>query len=152
LALRPGRSWTRGVSRARRSPRVRRRARDGAARPPPPSARSRRGDRPPRVLDRLASLSARPGRDRGGGGGGATRGRRGPHPVSSRPAAFVVLAAVTVGTVMRLVQAVTEPAYLHPDALFQALEPAFSLVWGYGIETWEFREGMRSWVWPGLLA
>lgn len=53
---------------------------------------------------------------------------------------------------LRCLQVLTEPAYLHPDALFQGLEPAFSIVWGHGISTWEFREGMRSWVWPGLLA
>jgi GPI mannosyltransferase 3 len=53
---------------------------------------------------------------------------------------------------VRVQQIVCEPAYLHPDALFQALEPAFRLVWGHGAIAWEFREGVRSWAWPGLLA
>lgn len=52
----------------------------------------------------------------------------------------------------RLVEVVTEPAYLHPDALHQGLEPAFRLVHGFGQQTWEWREGLRSWVWPGTLA
>lgn len=53
---------------------------------------------------------------------------------------------------VRLQQIASEPAYLHPDALYQALEPAFRLVWGHGAVAWEFREGLRSWAWPGLLA
>jgi GPI mannosyltransferase 3 len=59
---------------------------------------------------------------------------------------------ILVATATRVVQVLTEPAYLHPDALFQGFEPAFSLVWGHGIVPWEFREGLRSWAWPGLLA
>ncbi len=59
---------------------------------------------------------------------------------------------LVVAGVVRLVQIVVESAYLHPDALFQTLEPAFSSVWGHGIETWEQRENLRSWTWPGLLA
>ncbi len=52
----------------------------------------------------------------------------------------------------RLVEASTEVAYLHPDALHQALEPAFRAVYGYGQQTWEWRTGARSWIWPGFLA
>lgn len=59
---------------------------------------------------------------------------------------------LVVGLAARVQQIVSEPAYLHPDALLQALEPAFRLVWGHGAVAWEFREGLRSWAWPGLLA
>ncbi len=53
---------------------------------------------------------------------------------------------------LRLLQIAFEPAYLHPDALYQGLEPAFRAVYGHGVVSWEFKEGLRSWVWPGLLA
>lgn len=53
---------------------------------------------------------------------------------------------------LRVLQIAFEPAYLHPDALFQGLEPAFRAVYGHGVVAWEFKEGLRSWSWPGLLA
>lgn len=40
----------------------------------------------------------------------------------------------------------------HPDEIFQYLEPAHKLVFGYGIETWEYHYGMRGWLLPLLLA
>lgn len=40
----------------------------------------------------------------------------------------------------------------YPDELFQFLEPAYRLVNGAGIIPWEFREGLRSWIIPGILA
>jgi phosphatidylinositol glycan class B len=40
----------------------------------------------------------------------------------------------------------------HPDEIFQMLEPAHRWVYGYGIQSWEFKEGARSWLLPGLLA
>jgi GPI mannosyltransferase 3 len=70
--------------------------------------------------------------------------------IRAPPRMFALL--VIVATTTRILQVLTEPAYLHPDALFQGLEPAFSLVWGHGILPWEFRDGLRSWAWPGLLA
>jgi phosphatidylinositol glycan class B len=41
---------------------------------------------------------------------------------------------------------------IYPDQIFQTLEPAHHLAFGYGIVTWEWRDGLRSWVFPGLLA
>jgi GPI mannosyltransferase 3 len=40
----------------------------------------------------------------------------------------------------------------HPDELFQYLEQAHRLVFGYGYIPWEYDVGMRSWVLPILLA
>lgn len=40
----------------------------------------------------------------------------------------------------------------HPDEVFQYLEQAHRLVFGYGYVPWEYRDGMRSWLVPGLLA
>lgn len=57
----------------------------------------------------------------------------------------LLLAAAT-----RAWQIGSEAAYLHPDALGQALEPAFRAVFGYGEVAWEFRDGLRNWLVPGL--
>jgi GPI mannosyltransferase 3 len=40
----------------------------------------------------------------------------------------------------------------HPDEVFQYLEQAHRLVFGYGYVPWEYRDRMRSWLVPGLLA
>ena len=40
----------------------------------------------------------------------------------------------------------------HPDEVFQYLEQAHRLVFGYGYIPWEYRDGMRSWLVPWLLA
>lgn len=39
-----------------------------------------------------------------------------------------------------------------PDEIFQTLEQAHRLAFGNGITPWEFRDGVRSWVLPGVLA
>ncbi len=44
------------------------------------------------------------------------------------------------------------PNLIHPDEVFQTLEPAHRLAYGYGVVTWEWREGVRSWVFPAFLA
>jgi len=40
----------------------------------------------------------------------------------------------------------------HPDVLFQYLEQAHRLVFGYGIIPWEYVFGIRSWLVPGCIA
>jgi hypothetical protein len=40
----------------------------------------------------------------------------------------------------------------HPDEVLQYIEPAYRLVSGEGIVTWEYRYGMRGWLLPWLLA
>jgi hypothetical protein len=44
------------------------------------------------------------------------------------------------------------PNILWPDEIFQSLEQAHRLTYGYGIVPWEFRNGTRSWVFPGILS
>lgn len=41
---------------------------------------------------------------------------------------------------------------IWPDEIHQSVEQAHRLVFGYGFIPWEFHNGARSWVWPGLLA
>ena len=44
------------------------------------------------------------------------------------------------------------PNVLHPDEIFQYLEPAWRMLGHDGIVTWEWRYGMRSWLLPSLMA
>ncbi|NOK14338.1 glycosyltransferase family 39 protein [Corallococcus exercitus] len=50
------------------------------------------------------------------------------------------------------VLAVRQLGRIHPDEVFQALEPAYWRVHGYGVLAWEWREGLRNWAVPGVLA
>jgi hypothetical protein len=42
--------------------------------------------------------------------------------------------------------------YIWPDEVYQSLEQAHRAVFGYGIVPWEYRDAVRSWVFPGALA
>lgn len=39
---------------------------------------------------------------------------------------------------------------IHPDEVYQTLEPAWFRVHGYGVMAWEWREGLRNWAVPML--
>ena len=56
-----------------------------------------------------------------------------------------------LAVVLRL-WAVLTPGFHHPDAIYQYLEPAHRLLTNQGVVTWEWREGIRSWLIPALLA
>jgi GPI mannosyltransferase 3 len=53
---------------------------------------------------------------------------------------------------LRIGLAVASPNIFFPDEIFQTLEPAHRLVYGYGVISWEWRMGIRSWVFPAFLA
>jgi hypothetical protein len=53
---------------------------------------------------------------------------------------------------LRLGLALGSPNIFYPDEIFQTLEPAHRLAFGYGIISWEWRLGVRSWVFPAFLA
>ncbi|MGA3335043.1 MAG: hypothetical protein ABSC62_12865 [Terracidiphilus sp.] len=53
---------------------------------------------------------------------------------------------------LRLGLALGSPSIFFPDEIFQTLEPAHRLVYGYGVIPWEWRLGIRSWVFPAFLA
>jgi len=48
--------------------------------------------------------------------------------------------------------AVVARGRVHPDEIFQALEPAHRLAFGTGEVAWEWVAGLRNWLVPGLLA
>jgi hypothetical protein len=44
------------------------------------------------------------------------------------------------------------PNIIWPDEIYQVVEPAYRLVHGTGATAWEFVVGMRSWLFPGIIA
>ncbi|RKH23774.1 mannosyltransferase, partial [Corallococcus sicarius] len=67
------------------------------------------------------------------------------------PGSLRVLGLLAVALVP-IVVAVRELGRIHPDEVFQALEPAWWRVHGYGVLAWEWRDGLRNWALPGVLA
>jgi len=62
------------------------------------------------------------------------------------PLAILLLAAIP-----RLWAAGWNQGIFWPDEIFQSLEPAHGFAFGYGFVPWEFDEGARSWLLPGLI-
>lgn len=52
----------------------------------------------------------------------------------------------------RLINCALVQTFFVPDEYFQSLEPAHKLVFGYGVLTWEWREGLRSYIYPLIFA
>ncbi len=59
---------------------------------------------------------------------------------------------LAVALALRIALAVALPTLYHPDEVFQSLEPAHRLAFGYGAISWEWRSGIRSYVFPAFLA
>ena len=59
---------------------------------------------------------------------------------------------LTLGLLLRFVLALAFPRIHHADELFQYYEQAHRLAFGQGMVPWEYREGIRSWLLPGMLA
>lgn len=66
-------------------------------------------------------------------------------------AALTLPRLLLLGLALRLV-ALAFPCAVHPDEVFQYLEPAYRLLHGTGVVTWEWRLGIRSWLIPMLVA
>ena len=67
-------------------------------------------------------------------------------------AQLVLLGGLLLGAALRLFVAFTDDGIFWPDEVFQSLEPAHRLVFGYGMVAWEFIEGARNWALPGFIA
>ena len=63
-----------------------------------------------------------------------------------------LLCLVVLGVGLRLVPTVIVPSINWGDEIFQTVEPAHRLVFGYGLVPWEFQLGMRFWLLPGTIA
>jgi GPI mannosyltransferase 3 len=53
---------------------------------------------------------------------------------------------------IRILNALTIRTFFQPDEYYQALEPAWKLVYGYGETTWEWKEAIRGFLYPSLFA
>ena len=60
--------------------------------------------------------------------------------------------AILAGLICRLYIVFTDDGIYWPDEVYQSLEPAHALAFGYGLLPWEFVEGARNWALPGLVA
>lgn len=70
----------------------------------------------------------------------------------SRPMQALLVAALAAGAVLRAWLAFHDDGLYWPDEIYQSLEPAHRLVFGYGLVAWEFIDGARSWAFPALVA
>src|SRR5688572_18121534 len=66
---------------------------------------------------------------------------------TSRLQGRVLAALLLLGVALRVWACFWDPP-LHPDEYFQYVEPAWWRWTGVGSETWEWRDGLRSWVLP----
>jgi len=72
--------------------------------------------------------------------------------VPNDPVMRGALVLVPIAAVPRLWTLIADQGVFWPDEIYQSVEQAHRLVFGYGMVPWEFRDGARSWVFPGLLA
>lgn len=81
-------------------------------------------------------------------------GDEAPSAASPEPAPFPwQLLLLPVGAaVLWLAFANRSQGLFWPDEIFQSVEQAHRLVFGYGFIPWEFQVGARSWLFPGTLA
>jgi len=56
-----------------------------------------------------------------------------------------------VAAIPRIWAAVWDHGIFWPDEIFQSLEQAHRFAFGYGFVAWEFQDGARSWLFPGVL-
>src|SRR4051812_268513 len=70
-----------------------------------------------------------------------------------RALVWLALAALVLLAILaRLIPILFVPSVNWADEIFQTIEPAHRLMYGYGMVPWEFQLGMRSWLLPGLIA
>lgn len=74
-----------------------------------------------------------------------------PVPASGLHRGWVRVLLAGVGLLPALI-AVVQLGRIHPDEVYQLLEPAWARVHGYGVLAWEWRVGLRNWAAPGLAA
>lgn len=63
----------------------------------------------------------------------------------------VVLSAILLLALTPRLVALATPSIIHPDEIFQYLEPAHRWLFGYGIVPWEAKYGIRSWLLPIII-
>lgn len=72
--------------------------------------------------------------------------------LNSHSRSYFLVCVFLIALLLRIGVAMRAPGLAHPDEIFQTQEPAHRLAYGYGIITWEWRDGIRSWAFPAILA
>lgn len=74
----------------------------------------------------------------------------------ARPEKYLGFAALVLvllsGAILRIWLSINDDGIYWPDEIYQSLEPAHRLIFGYGLKAWEFIEGARNWAVPGFIA
>lgn len=70
---------------------------------------------------------------------------------TSLPARRLLAVSLALGAALRLWAAADDGIY-WPDEIYQSFEPAHRLVYGYGMQAWEFLDGARNWSLAFLVA
>ncbi|HKO93719.1 MAG TPA: glycosyltransferase family 39 protein, partial [Polyangiaceae bacterium] len=65
---------------------------------------------------------------------------------------YATLGVLLAAGVLRLWLALEDHSIYWPDEIYQSLEQAHRLTFGYGFIPWEFRDGARNWILPGMVA
>ena len=65
---------------------------------------------------------------------------------------FVLVLLFLFAAALRLALSLSDDGIYWPDEVYQSLEPAHRLVFGYGLRPWEFIQGARNWAFPGMVA
>lgn len=76
------------------------------------------------------------------GGGMPHKSRERLGPFTERGWLFFILIGAAVARIIHALGYTVQ----HPDEIYQILEPAHRLLYGYGAITWEWRDGIRSWL------
>src|SRR5579871_4225667 len=71
---------------------------------------------------------------------------------SDRAGALLLIAILATGAALRIWLSFHDDGIYWPDEIYESLEPAHRLVFGYGLVSWEFIEGARNWALPGFVA
>ncbi|MBW4694621.1 MAG: hypothetical protein KME27_22965 [Lyngbya sp. HA4199-MV5] len=74
------------------------------------------------------------------------------HPSEKQPWWSYIHAVAAIGLFLRLVLVFFSDRGYHPDEIFQYLEQAHRMVFGYGYIPWEYRFGIRSLIIPIALS
>ncbi|MFP4598874.1 MAG: hypothetical protein ACOC9W_02725 [Persicimonas sp.] len=70
----------------------------------------------------------------------------------SRTDIALVVPLVVLGVVARLWWGLGDDGIFHPDEIYQVIEPAHELIYGFGLHGWEWDVGGRNWTLPALMA
>ena len=71
---------------------------------------------------------------------------------ATRPQLLLLAAIFAVAFLLRVGVALRSPSIEWPDEIFNTLEQGHRLAYGYGVVPWEWRYGIRTWIYPAFLA